>query len=78
MPTRSNFSPFGLFQVERFVDKKMDKAETLLKKKERKAKRWFYRNMYDEDPIIFEEFHVFLASFVAGMAFGMALGMVVR
>uniref|UniRef100_A0A8D8UPU4 FUN14 domain-containing protein 1B n=1 Tax=Cacopsylla melanoneura TaxID=428564 RepID=A0A8D8UPU4_9HEMI len=67
-----------LDKVERYVDKKMDKAETLLKKKERKAKRWFYRNMCDEEPIIFEEFHVFLASFVAGLAFGMALGMVVR
>ncbi|RZF39243.1 hypothetical protein LSTR_LSTR010337 [Laodelphax striatellus] len=65
-------------KVERFVDRKLDKAETLLKKRERKARRWYHRALFDEDPFIFQEIHVFMASFVAGMAFGMIFGGITR
>ncbi|XKL66664.1 hypothetical protein PGB90_010084 [Kerria lacca] len=64
-------------KVEKFVDKKLDKAETLLKKKERKVKRWFCKAT-DEECFIFEEIHVFLASFLAGIAFGMTCGIIMR
>ncbi|KAL1123382.1 hypothetical protein AAG570_002464 [Ranatra chinensis] len=60
--------------VERFVDRKLDKVEGILKKKERKAKKWYYKFMHDEDYFMFQEIHVFLASFIAGMALGLAFG----
>ncbi|XP_065223212.1 FUN14 domain-containing protein 2 isoform X1 [Planococcus citri] len=69
--------PNLLKKVERFVDKKLDKAETVLKKKERKAKQWFCRAT-DDECFIFEEIHVFLASFLAGVAFGMTCGIILR
>lgn len=59
------------------MDRKLDKAETLLKKKEKKVKKWFYK-VSDEDCFIFEEIHVFLASFLAGVAFGMTCGIIFR
>ena len=59
------------------MDKKLDKAETLLKKKERKVKKWFYKTT-DEDCFIFEEIHVFMASFLAGLALGLTTGSVLR
>lgn len=62
-----------LFQAERFVDRKLDKAEELLKKKEVKAKKW-YNNFVDDGQYRATESHVFLASFVAGMALGMMCG----
>lgn len=62
-----------LFKVERFVDRKLDKAEELLKKKEYKAKRW-YGNFIADEHYRATETHVFLASFVAGMAVGLICG----
>lgn len=59
------------------MDKKIDKAESLLKKKERKAKKWFYKAT-DEECFIVEEIHVFMASFLAGLALGMTCGIVLR
>ena len=64
---------FFLFKVERFVDRKLDKAEDLLKKKEVKAKRWV-NNITKGDHYRATESHVFLASFVAGMAIGLICG----
>jgi len=66
------------FQVGRFVDKKLDKAENLLRKKERKAKRWFNRISGDEDEFVFEEIHVFLASYLVGLVLGMSCGIITR
>lgn len=66
------------FQVGRYVDKKLDKAEDFLTKKERKTKRWFNRLSGDEDEFTFEEIHVFLASYVVGIALGMSCGIIVR
>lgn len=64
------------FQMERYVDKKLDKAENLLRKKERKAKRWFNRLSGDEDEFVFQEIHVFLASYLVGVAVGISFGIV--
>ncbi|KAG7310710.1 hypothetical protein JYU34_003515 [Plutella xylostella] len=66
-------SPAWFDKVERFVDRKLDKAEDLLKKKEVKAKRW-YNNFTGDDHYRATETHVFLASFVAGMALGLMCG----
>ncbi len=62
----------------RFVDKKLDKAEDLLRKKERKAKRWFHRISGDEDEFVFEEIHVFLASYLVGLFLGISCGIATR
>lgn len=62
-------------QVERFVDRKLDKMENVLKKKERKAKTWYHKNVLgDEDYFVFQEIHVFMASFMAGLALGVTSG----
>ncbi|XP_061708815.1 FUN14 domain-containing protein 1 isoform X1 [Cydia pomonella] len=66
-------SPDWFEKAERFVDRKLDKAEGLLKKKELKAKRW-YNNFTDDGSYRATESHVFLASFVAGMAVGLLCG----
>lgn len=63
----------SVLQVERFVDRKLDKAEDVLKKREVKAKRW-YHNVTGDDQYHATETHVFLASFVAGMAVGLLCG----
>lgn len=62
----------------RYVDKKLDKAEDLLRTKERKAKRWFNRLAGDEDEFVFEEIHVFFASYLIGLALGISFGIVSR
>lgn len=62
-----------LLQVERYVDRKLDKAEDLLKKKEVKAKSWYY-NITGDESYHATETHVFLASFFAGMAIGLLCG----
>ncbi|KAE9543159.1 hypothetical protein AGLY_003070 [Aphis glycines] len=67
-----------LKKVGRYVDKKLDKAEDLLRKKERKAKRWFNRISGDEDEFVFEEIHVFLASYLVGLVLGISCGIVTR
>ncbi|XP_045777126.1 FUN14 domain-containing protein 1A-like isoform X1 [Maniola jurtina] len=66
-------SPDWFDKVERFVDRKLDKAEGLLKKKEHKVKHW-YNNFIGDDQYHATETHVFLASFVAGMAIGLLCG----
>ncbi|XP_060866648.1 FUN14 domain-containing protein 1 isoform X1 [Metopolophium dirhodum] len=67
-----------LKKMGRFVDKKLDKAEDLLRKKERKAKRWFNRISGDEDEFVFEEIHVFLASYIIGLVLGISCGIAAR
>ncbi|CAK1539966.1 unnamed protein product [Leptosia nina] len=66
-------SPDWFEKMERFVDRKLDKAEELLKKKEKKAKHW-YSNFVGEEQYNATETHVFLASFAAGMALGLLCG----
>ncbi|CAH4031103.1 FUN14 domain-containing protein 1A [Pieris brassicae] len=66
-------SPDWFEKVERFVDRKMDKAEELIKKREKKAKNW-YNNFVGDDQYRATESHVFLASFAAGMAIGLLCG----
>lgn len=55
------------------MDRKLDKAEDLIKKKEVKAKSW-YHNITGDDSYRATETHVFLASFFAGMAIGLLCG----
>ncbi|KAK9505072.1 hypothetical protein O3M35_009216 [Rhynocoris fuscipes] len=73
--TATSKGPKIIDKVERFVDRKLDKVENLLKKKERKAKTWYHKKILgDEDYFLFQEIHVFMASFMAGLAFGVTFG----
>jgi FUN14 domain-containing protein 1 len=60
--------------VERYVDRKLDKAEDVLKRKERKAGRWYHSFINSEDPYRLKEIHIFLVAFAAGVAIGIASG----
>lgn len=60
--------------MERFVDKKLDKAEQLLKNGESRGRRW-YQNICSSgngESFRAKELHFFLVSFAAGVAIGMA------
>jgi len=59
-------------QVERFVDKKLDKAERLLKQGETRTRRWYHMLTGADDSFQPTEFHFFLVSYVAGVALGIA------
>ncbi|XP_026670296.1 FUN14 domain-containing protein 2 isoform X3 [Ceratina calcarata] len=65
--------PKFLDKVERYVDKKLDKAEQLLKNGETRTRRW-YHSVTGDTTFKPTEFHFFLASFVAGLAIGFATG----
>ncbi|XP_043591056.1 FUN14 domain-containing protein 2 isoform X1 [Bombus pyrosoma] len=60
-------------KVERYVDRKLDKAEQLLKNGESHTRRW-YHSITGDTSFKPTEFHFFLASFVAGLALGFATG----
>lgn len=62
----------AIFQVERCVDRKLDKAERLVKQGKTRVRRWYHVLTGDEDTFQATEFHFFLVSFVAGIALGVA------
>lgn len=54
-------------QAERFLDRKLDNAEKKLKKS---GKKWYSTFIGNEKGVCFNDFHIFLGAFVAGVAFG--------
>lgn len=60
--------------MERYVDRKVDKAEDILKGQERKARRWYRSLINSEEPYQLKEIHIFLVAFAAGVAIGIASG----
>ncbi|KYN37885.1 FUN14 domain-containing protein 1 [Trachymyrmex septentrionalis] len=58
--------------AERFVDKKLDKAERLLKQGKTYTRRWYHMLTGGDDSFQPTEFHFFLVSYVAGVAIGIA------
>lgn len=61
------------WQVERFVDRKVDNAEGLIKNRQQKAKTW-YNSFTGKPDFVVKEIHIFVVSFVAGMAVGVVCG----
>lgn len=53
------------------MDKKLDKAEKLLKNGESKTRRW-YHGLTGDNVFRPRELHFFVASFAAGVAIGFA------
>ena len=60
--------------MDRYVDRKLDKAEDILKRKERKVRRWYHTFVNGENPCQLKEIHIFLVAFAAGVAIGIASG----
>ncbi|KAL3287777.1 hypothetical protein HHI36_002239 [Cryptolaemus montrouzieri] len=61
--------PTALDKAERFVDRQVTKTEEALKNKGKKAKRW-YSKVLGEKEMQLKEVHIFIVSFVAGVAIG--------
>lgn len=61
-------------QTERFVDNKLDKAESLLTRNSKKAAKWYSKLIGDEEGPKVNDLHIFLASFFGGVALGIATG----
>ncbi|CAO1387943.1 unnamed protein product [Diamesa serratosioi] len=57
-------------KAERYIDRKLAKAEDLLKKNEKKAKKWYSNFIGDQNGCKLNELHIFVISFVAGLAVG--------
>ncbi|KAK6619620.1 hypothetical protein RUM43_012377 [Polyplax serrata] len=66
--------PDMMDKVTRYVDRKLDKAEDMLKSNERKARRWYHTfiNNNGHGGYQLQELHLFMASFAAGVTFGFA------
>ncbi|XP_011053257.1 PREDICTED: uncharacterized protein LOC105145440 isoform X1 [Acromyrmex echinatior] len=64
--------PNFMDKAERFVDKKLDKAERLLKQGKTYTRRWYHMLTGGNDSFQPTEFHFFLVSYVAGVAIGIA------
>ncbi|XP_011176244.1 FUN14 domain-containing protein 1 [Solenopsis invicta] len=64
--------PHFMDKVERCVDKKLDKAERLVKQGKTRVRRWYHVLTGNEETFQTTEFHFFLVSFVAGVALGVA------
>lgn len=58
-------------QADRFIDRKLNQAEDLLKQKQKKAKKWYSSLIGDENGACLNELHIFAISFAAGVAIGL-------
>lgn len=72
---KSSFKNFNFFfkfylQAERFVDRKSQQIEDKLKKGQKKARKWYANLIGDENGPKVNELHIFMLSFMAGMALG--------
>lgn len=61
-------------QAERYVDRKLDQAEGVLKKGQKKAKKWYSSLIGDETGAKINNLHIFLLGFTGGVAIGLASG----
>lgn len=61
-----------VFQAERYVDRKIDQAESKLKKSQKKAKKWYAAFIGDDNGPKINNLHIFLVGFTGGVAVGLA------
>ncbi|XP_055917745.1 FUN14 domain-containing protein 1 isoform X1 [Eupeodes corollae] len=59
-------------KAERFVDRKLDRAEEIIKNKAKKGKKWYSNLIGDENGPKLNDLHIFLTAFVGGVAIGIA------
>lgn len=60
-------------QADRFIDRKLDQAESALKKKSKKAKKWYSAFIGDENGPKINELHIFVGAFIGGYFIGAAM-----
>lgn len=65
-------SNFSIPQAERFVDRKIDQAESAIKKGQNKANKWYTTLIGDENGPKITNFHIFILSFTGGVAVGLS------
>ncbi|EDW13555.1 FUN14 domain-containing protein 1 [Drosophila mojavensis] len=68
----SGNDPNWIDKTERFLDRKLDKAENHLKRRATKVRKWYDKYIGDEDGPKINELHIFLTAFIGGIAFGVA------
>lgn len=59
-------------KAERFVDRKLDRAEEIIKSKAKKGKKWYSNLIGDEQGPKVNDLHIFLTAFIGGVAIGIA------
>lgn len=57
-------------KADRYIDRKLNQAENLVKKKGKEARKWYTNLIGDDNGPKLNEFHIFTISFVAGVALG--------
>lgn len=60
--------------MERYVDRKLDKAEDVLKTHQRKAKNWYQVITGTEPEFKLEKIHIFSVAFILGVSIGITTG----
>ncbi|GAB0089829.1 FUN14 domain-containing protein 1 [Sergentomyia squamirostris] len=63
-------SPRWVDKAERYVDRKIGQAEDLLKKQQKNTRKWYSALIGDENGCRFNDFHIFLGAFAAGVFLG--------
>jgi len=58
-------------KADRFIDRKLNQAESVLKKQQKSAKKWYSNFIGDANGPKLNEFHIFLISFASGVAIGL-------
>uniref|UniRef100_A0A1A9URM5 FUN14 domain-containing protein 1 n=1 Tax=Glossina austeni TaxID=7395 RepID=A0A1A9URM5_GLOAU len=59
-------------KAERYVDRQLNIAEDIVKRKSNKVKRWYSNLIGDEEGPKINDLHIFLTAFVGGVALGIA------
>lgn len=65
--------PGIIVQLENKLNKAADKAEQLVNRGDRQARKWYHRLAYGEDLEV-KELQVFTTAFAAGVALGLLTG----
>jgi len=65
--------PRWMDKAERYVDRKYDQAESLIKKKSKKARKWYSAFIGDENGPKINGLHLFLGAFVGGYILGASM-----
>lgn len=60
---------FFIFQLGKYVDEKVDKAENILKSQKTKAQSW-YSKIIGEEEFKLQDIHIFIMSFAVGASIG--------
>lgn len=66
-------NPCFSLKADRYLERKFDQAEDILKRQQQRGKKWYSNFIGDAQGPKLNEFHIFTISFVAGLAIGMGV-----